>query len=221
MIESGRLTEPVSPSTSSCIPWKASRPASVTTNDGIPNVVTMKPLKSPIAVPTSRPRTIANAGSTPSLTESTAITAAARPETAPTDRSISPSSSTRTTPIEIVATAAIWRVRFVRLTALRNRSFATWKIVQMIAMPSRTRTEPSSPRASLRSIAPGEMRSRTSASTAGGVLLPCRSASQRRLLGRPLTVAAELGAGDRGDDLLLARVADLVARRRPGRAAAR
>ena len=79
----------------------------MTTNDGIPKVVTMKPLKQPITVPTRSPRTIASAGSRPSLTEVTAITAAARPETAPTDRSISPSSRTKTTPIEIVATAAI------------------------------------------------------------------------------------------------------------------
>ena len=38
MIESGRLTEPVSPNTANCAPCQASRPASVTTKDGMPNV---------------------------------------------------------------------------------------------------------------------------------------------------------------------------------------
>ena len=106
MIESGRLTEPVSPNTANCAPCQASRPASVTTKDGIPKVVTMKPLNIPIAQPTARPARIASPGSSPSLTDRTAMTAAARPLTAPTERSISPSRSTRTTPIEIVATAA-------------------------------------------------------------------------------------------------------------------
>ena len=45
----GRLTEPVSPSTDSSAPCQPSRPARVTTNEGIPKVVTMKPLKRPIS----------------------------------------------------------------------------------------------------------------------------------------------------------------------------
>jgi len=79
------------------------------------------------------------------LTLSTAVTAAARPLTAPTDRSISPSSSTSTTPTEIVPMAAIWRVRLVRLIAVRKRSLASAKIVQMIASTMSTRSDPSSP----------------------------------------------------------------------------
>ena len=98
---------PVSPSTSSRAPFQPISPARVTTNDGIPNTVTKKPLKSPISTPTPRPAAIASQGSTPSLTVSTAITPAAKPLTEPTERSISPSRSTSTTPIEIVATAAI------------------------------------------------------------------------------------------------------------------
>ena len=186
MIESGRLTEPVSPRTNSWNPWKASRPASVTTNDGIPNAVTMEPLKSPIPVPTSSPSTIANAGSTPSFTDSTAMTDAASPETAPTDRSISPSKSTRTTPIEIVATAAICSVRLVRLIAERKRSFAIWKIVQMTAMPKMTRSEPSSPRARRRAIAPGEKRSLTSSIAVSGVVsaVAIRTAAPRSAVRR-------------------------------------
>jgi hypothetical protein len=83
----------------------------------------MKPLNKPIAVPVRRPATIASSGLQPFFTVSTAITPAASPLTAPTERSISPSSRTSTTPTEIVPTAAIWRVRLVRFTADRKRSF--------------------------------------------------------------------------------------------------
>ena len=143
----GRLTEPVSPKTHKRAPCQASRPASVTTNDGTPNRVTMKPLNAPIATPTASPAPIPRTGAQPCWTLSTAITPAARPLTAPTERSISPSSRTSTTPIEIVAVAAICRVRLERLTADRNRSLAIWKIVQITAIPSNTRTEARSPRA--------------------------------------------------------------------------
>ncbi len=46
--------------------------------------------------------------------------AAHRPLTAPTDRSISPSSSTYTMPTLIRPTAVIWSIRLVRLAADRN-----------------------------------------------------------------------------------------------------
>ena len=69
----------------------------------------MNPLKKPIAAPTPRPARIPRIGAQPCWTLSTAITPAARPLTAPTERSISPSSRTSTTPIEIVAVAAICR----------------------------------------------------------------------------------------------------------------
>ena len=47
--------------------------------------------------------------------------AAHRPLTAPTERSISPSSSTSTMPIETSPTAVIWSTRFDRLTELMKR----------------------------------------------------------------------------------------------------
>ena len=142
---SGRLIVPVSPSTASCTPCHPINPASVTTNEGIPNVVTMKPVKSPIAAPVASPATIASSGDHPCWTLSTAITEAASPLTAPTERSISPSSSTRTTPIEIVATPVIWSTRFERLTAVRKRSLASWKMIQITAMITITRTVANSP----------------------------------------------------------------------------
>ena len=147
MMLGGRLTEPVSPSTHNNAPCQASRPASVTTNEGTPKRVTMRPLKAPIASPTPSPAKIPISGAQPCSTLSTAMTPAARPLTAPTERSISPSKRTSTTPIEIVAVAAICRVRLERLTALRKRSLAIWKIVQMTAIPSSTRTDARSPRA--------------------------------------------------------------------------
>ena len=55
MMLGGRLIEPVSPSTKQCTPCQPSRPASVTTNDGMPKTVTMNPLKSPIAVADQQP----------------------------------------------------------------------------------------------------------------------------------------------------------------------
>ena len=148
MMLGGRLIDPVSPSTHSNAPCQASKPARVTTKDGTPNWVTMKPLKAPIAQPIRSAAMIPRSGDQPCWTESTAMTAAARPLTAPTERSISPRSRTSTTPIEIVAIAAICRVRFERLTALRKRSLAIWKIVQISAIPRITRTEARSPRAS-------------------------------------------------------------------------
>ena len=51
--ESVRFTVPVSPSTSSWKPGQASKPARVTTNDGMAKRVKMEPWKSPIAVPAS------------------------------------------------------------------------------------------------------------------------------------------------------------------------
>ncbi len=56
------------------------------------------------------------------LVFSTAMTAAARPPTTPTERSISPSSSTSTTPTAMMPTAVIWSMRLVRLPAVRKFS---------------------------------------------------------------------------------------------------
>ena len=120
----------------------------MTTNDGTPKRVTKKPLSRPIAAPVARPAQIAGTGPQPCLTLSTAMTAAARPLTAPTDRSISPSSRISTMPIEIVPTAAICSTRFVRLNDVRKRSFWVWKMIQISARTNATRSEPSCARRS-------------------------------------------------------------------------
>jgi hypothetical protein len=81
----------------------------------------------------------------PSLTFSTAITAAHRPLTTPADRSISPRSRIRTTPIEMVPTAAICKVRLTRLNESRKTPFEViWKIVQIAISPTMTGSWPMS-----------------------------------------------------------------------------
>ena len=59
IFESVMLIVPVLPRTWSCAPCHVSSPASVTTNEGIPNVVNSAPCRRPIAVPTTMPATIA------------------------------------------------------------------------------------------------------------------------------------------------------------------
>ena len=64
--------------------------------------------------------------------------AAARPLTEPTDRSISPSSSTSTMPSAIVPTAAHCSVRLTRLRGDRKAGVEAWNTVQMTTRPTTT-----------------------------------------------------------------------------------
>ncbi|MGH3735167.1 MAG: hypothetical protein ACRDT6_06040 [Micromonosporaceae bacterium] len=107
----GKLIVPSAPSTYSCRPIQPISPASVTTNDGTPILVTITPCSTPIRAHASTTAAIPTTSATPMRTVSAASIAPARPETEPTDRSISPSSSTSTTPTEIAPVAAIWSVR--------------------------------------------------------------------------------------------------------------
>ena len=81
-----------------------------------------EPWKRPIAVPTSTPTRIAAQPGQPWLTVSTAMQAAATPLTIPTDRSISPSSSTSTTPTAMMPSDVIWSMRLVRFPEVRKFS---------------------------------------------------------------------------------------------------
>jgi len=114
-------------------------------NAGIRKRVIIKPLKSPMKAPSASAMSTASTDGTPRLTTSTAITEAQKPLTAPTERSIHPSSRMSTTPIEMVATAACCSMRLVRLPGLRKRSFCSWKNVQMTATMMSTRSVPASP----------------------------------------------------------------------------
>ena len=100
-----RITVPRLPISSSTTPFQASRPASVTTNDGTPILVMIRPCSVPIARPA--PSTIANTTATgsslPSGVSRIAVITPPTPETKPIERSISPSSSTNVTPMAITA----------------------------------------------------------------------------------------------------------------------
>ncbi|CAM5598359.1 hypothetical protein SGLAM104S_07909 [Streptomyces glaucescens] len=76
--------------------------------------------------------------------------ALAAPLTEPTDRSISPSSSTKTMPTEIMPVPTIVTVMSLMFCADRNAEFRLWKITQMITRPTMTGREPSSPARILR-----------------------------------------------------------------------
>ena len=140
-----RLTVPVSPSTQSSRPCQPRRPARVTTNEGTRKRVIQTPWRSPMPAPARTPTPTARAPGRPALTLSTAMTAAQSPLTAPTDRSISPSSRTSTTPTEIVPMAAIWRTRLVRLRGVRKLPFSDWKTMAIRISAATTGSEPISP----------------------------------------------------------------------------
>jgi hypothetical protein len=112
---------------------------------GTPNLVYKAPYASPTTTPMTRAATIARASGQLLLTMPTAMIAAARPLTEPTERSISPRSSTSTMPMAIVPTAALWRVRLTRLRLERNESFMIWKAPQMTTSPMTTGNDPRSP----------------------------------------------------------------------------
>ncbi len=96
---------PLLPISSSTTPFQASRPASVTTNDGTPTLVMIRPCSVPIARPARS--TIASTtkvgSSLPSGVSRIAVSTPPTPDTKPIDRSISPSSSANVTPMAITA----------------------------------------------------------------------------------------------------------------------
>ena len=142
-----RITVPRLPISSSTTPFQASRPASVTTNDGTPTFVMISPWNVPIARPA--PSTITNTmnvgSSLPSGVSRIAVSTPPTPDTKPIERSISPSSSANVTPIAITAYGAVCSSRLTKLPAVRKRSFWVWKTMQMISRPTTIGSEPSSP----------------------------------------------------------------------------
>ncbi len=106
-------------------PFQASSPASVTTNAGTLARAKEKPWRVPTAVPASTATMTASHSGTPWFTFSTAKTAAARPLTEPTERSIWPISSTKTMPTAIrpvptMSTLRLDRFRGERKFSLRD-----------------------------------------------------------------------------------------------------
>ncbi len=98
---------PLEPSSHSMRPFQPRKPASVTTNAGTPILAKNQPCSAPMATPVTIVSSRASQASMPCLVTTTANTAAARPLTEPTERSISPSSSTKTRPMASMPVAAM------------------------------------------------------------------------------------------------------------------
>ena len=103
-------------------PDQMRRPARVTTKDGTPALVITSAWTKPIAVVTRRAARIASHQGHPGSSgrRSSVITTPPTALTKATERSISPIRSTKTTPMAIVAIAAICRRRFVKLRSVRE-----------------------------------------------------------------------------------------------------
>jgi hypothetical protein len=63
----------------------------------------------------------------PSGSSSSAAITPPTPDTKPTERSISPSSSTNTIPMPMIATGAICTIRLTMFPEVRNFEFCDWK----------------------------------------------------------------------------------------------
>ncbi len=140
-----RLTVPLAPSTWSIRPFQPRLPARVTTKAGTPTLAKNTPWIRPTTAPPTRAESRATHWLTPWVTFSTAKIAAHRPLTEPTERSISPSSSTNTTPIAIMPVPTICCDRLERFWADRKELFRLPKTAQITISASTTGSEPSSP----------------------------------------------------------------------------
>ena len=119
----------------------------MTTNDGTPTLVMIRPCSTPIPTPAASATTIATAvgSSLPSGISSSATSTPPTPETNPIERSISPSSSANVTPIAITAYGAVWTIRLTKFDAVRKRSFWSWKTIAITTRPTMIGSEPRSP----------------------------------------------------------------------------
>lgn len=131
-------------------PSQNSRPASVTANAGAPIRAKKKPWIAPMAAPLARAMMTDSHSLTPFVTLSTAVMAPATPLTEPTDRSISPSSSTKMMPTDIMPVATIATAMLLRFSAERKAELRLWKMTQMTIRPTTTGIEPRSPARILR-----------------------------------------------------------------------
>lgn len=131
-------------------PSQNSRPARVTANAGAPTRAKKKPWTAPMTAPLAIATRIANHSFMPCVTVITATTAPETPLTEPTERSISPSSSTKTMPTAIMPVPTIVTEILLRFSAERKFELRLWKIAQMISRPSTTGREPRSPARILR-----------------------------------------------------------------------
>ncbi|MDQ0789825.1 hypothetical protein QFZ64_005322 [Streptomyces sp. B3I8] len=135
-------------------PSQNSRPARVTAKAGAPSTAKKKPCSAPMAAPAATAKSTAAHSGQPWLTARTAAMALAAPLTEPTDRSISPSSSTKTMPTEIMPVPTMVTEMSLRFCADRKLEFRLWKTMQMMIRPRTTGMDPSSPALILRLNSP-------------------------------------------------------------------
>lgn len=126
-------------------PSQNSRPARVTANAGAPIRAKKKPWMAPMTAPLAIAMRTASHSFMPCVTLSTATTAPETPLTEPTERSISPSSSTKMMPTAIMPVATIVTAMSLTFFAERNSEFRLWKTTQMMSRPTITGIEPRSP----------------------------------------------------------------------------
>lgn len=140
-----RLMVPLLPRICSIAPDQNSRPDRVTAKAGAPIRAKKKPWRAPISAPPATAARIASHSFTPWVTARTATIAPETPLTEPTERSISPSSSTKMMPTAIMPVATMVIAMLVRFSGERKFAFNPWKMPQMMIRPRTTGMEPRSP----------------------------------------------------------------------------
>ncbi len=108
-------SEPPGPMSFSGAACRARKNASVTTNDGMPSRETRRPIASPMIAPIPRPASTASHHDQPWSIITSAVMVAEAPPATPADRSISPSSRTKTRPIASTMIEAAWTTRLAML----------------------------------------------------------------------------------------------------------
>ena len=137
---------PPSPMMSSIAPWRARKAASVTTKLGMPSQATSRPMESPISTPVASAARMASGHAQPCSVSVTARIAAPMPAAKPAERSISPSSRTKVSPIASTTIAAPWLIRLAKLLVERNVSPSiTPKMMTRTTMPRIAGSDPTSP----------------------------------------------------------------------------
>ena len=102
----------------------------------------MPPVRIAQPHPMASAATIAGIAGQPFVADSTPITAAAKADSGPAERSTSPSSSTITEPKAMVAMPAICRIRLLIFRGVRNASLFNAKKVPMSSRPTTTGQHP-------------------------------------------------------------------------------
>ena len=137
---------PPSPMTSSMTPWRPRKKAKVTTKLGIRSLATSRPIITPMMTPLAMEASTARYHGQLCSVTVTPSTAALVPAANPTDRSISPSSRTNTSPIAMTMTPALWLIRFAKLNVVGNvERRINEKRITKVTSPSTAGSAPTSP----------------------------------------------------------------------------